>query len=181
MSPFLILVNLGFSFKADTWGHTYPCPSATWKQQRSTFPVIAGCSNVATKDSRHRKRSRRLFRWSMPMSVLWKHLVMKPLRYVAVCSINTPKIYYKNDPSPSCNFPKYHLSWEGAAEAPSVFFSTDGPTYGSTAGCHPDTLPMRGICAGTWGNTVPGCDWWRDNIPAKCRNGWAMRDAGCQS
>ena len=57
----------------------------------------------------------------MPMSVLWKHLVMKPLRYVAVCSINTPKIYHKNDPSPSCNFPKYHLSWEGAAEAPSVF------------------------------------------------------------
>ena len=47
---------------------------------------------------------------------------MKPLRYVAVCSINTPKIYHKNDPSPSCNFPKYHLSWEGVAEAPSGFF-----------------------------------------------------------
>ena len=71
-------------------------------------------------------------------------------------SIYTPKIHYKNDPSPFWN-PKYHLSWE--AEAPSVF---------STAGYHPDTLPWRGICAGGWRKTVPGCD---------CYELWALTDA----
>ena len=74
----------------------------------------------------------------------------------AIFSIYTPKIHYKNDPSPFWN-PKYHLSWE--AEAPSVF---------STAGCHPDTLPWRGICAGGWRKTVPGCD---------CYELWELMDA----